>query len=299
MNISLIHDSLVKPDKTLTSNVVSAKEEIDTLEHLAYEATRRHITCGTFHHSEYLQEWVNKPSQQKNVGLVDSWKRVENLEQIQILCFDFDKKGQTSKQIHEQLKDVNHLILASKSHLLDKLDGDGTIERFHVFIPVDEPITSPEFYKFICKNYDALMQWDSDKAVFEASHYFYRHKAQLFIETKQQNKSVARFKSVYAQTLIDQEEQRTKRVAKTYSKTQSSEDVLRRVKHKPFYQNLIAGKYITDGDRHNDSWGGIGMLVGCGMPEDQILSLIRDKTTYGKSFTDQYVIDTIHHWQNK
>ena len=46
-----------------------------------------------------------------------------------------------------------YIILASKNHNRDKGDGNGIIERFHVFIPVSIPITDQTFYKSCIKSF--------------------------------------------------------------------------------------------------------------------------------------------------
>jgi hypothetical protein len=132
---------------------------------------------------------------------IDGKKCQSNVASIEVACLDFDK-GASSQQIHEQLiaKKLNHVMAGSKNHLKDKGNGQGIIERFHVFIPLESPITDICLYKEIVKALPIQNQWldgtcfEVDRNCSDASRYFYKHSQILFVTDNLNNLALAQFK---------------------------------------------------------------------------------------------------------
>jgi len=123
----------------------------------------------------------------------DNLKTLSHFEQTELLCFDFDSGKHKSEDIHKTLGELNHVILASKNHLKDKNDGKGIIERYHVFVPVDEAITDYTLYRYTIKKIGELAKWDIDNTCKDASHYYFKHSIQLYIKTEGKNMEIQRF----------------------------------------------------------------------------------------------------------
>jgi hypothetical protein len=254
---------MVLPDKRLISNKVSGTVELDTIEEISWVALNYHIAPATFN---------------------NDLKNLASLNQIQILCFDFDNGLITSKEVHEQLKNINHLILASKSHLMDKQDGKGIIERFHVFIPVNEAITDKDLYKFICKQIALKYKWNDDKAVIEASRYYFKHKAELFITNDMPILSIYGYKEAYELELT-QRRYKASHIKSKVVATYSKEPCDISFNNTKAYRLLETGELAKDGNRYALSSQIIGVMIKCGIKINEALSLFDKYAIYGNNFT--------------
>lgn len=158
MFISIILDQNVTNDKvgnlSLVNNVVKVKD----LEFFAKVCLKYHICCGTFFNNK---------------------RKLEDFKEIWFLQYDFDN-GTNVDTVIEKLSGYNFVIMASKNHLKEKNDGKGIIPRFHVFIPLQTPITDEEYYKHIIKKYAKKWNFNIDKQSIDATRYFYKHSAFLY-----------------------------------------------------------------------------------------------------------------------
>ena len=279
MKISIISDENVLPDKTLASNEVSAVQEIESLSDLSEIGLEFHITPATFHNIEYKQEWIKTDWHKQFIGQTGYWKQLPNFEQIQFLCFDFDKGDITSQQIHNRLKHINHLILGSKNHMKDKGDGKGIVERFHVFIPLDESITDKDFYKFCCKKLASALGWKSDNNVMEASRYFYRHGSQLFITEDKSNFSLDTYKRMFLENDLP----------KRTIQYDNNVPTLEKFKRTKYFKIMKNGELQSDGNRYDLSNRIIGCMKLLGVDSSDALNLFDEYSSYGKSFTRKSV----------
>lgn len=289
MNISLIHDGRINADKTLIGEYVDADIPLETFEELAVILTKYHFCPATFNECEFKESFSEKAFAYNN-GLVKMWKYKANAKQIGMLCFDFDNGLITSAQVHQQVKHLNHIIAASKSHLVDKQDGRGAVERFHLFLPLSQPITDVSLYKYICHKVADKNKWQSDNNVMEASRYFYKHKSILFAEYGRADLSVYAYGELYK---LEHRRTDNKRRRMTYTAT---------IGTTPFektkaYKMLASGELNGDGDRYSNSNYIIGVMLKCGLNLDDALTYFDKFASYGDSFTRDSVERRYSQWQ--
>lgn len=289
--ISIISDDMVLPDKKLVSNQVSGVMEIESLEEFAYMATHSHIAPATFHHAAYNPDWSTSSKNAWLSGQTGYWKNLANLEQIQWLCFDFDNGAAPSSCVHVQLEDINHIILASKSHLLDKNDGNGTVERFHVFIPTTEQITNKEFYKYVCKRFAEKKQWSVDASVMEASRYFYKHKEQLFIEMDKSALALFGYRESF-----DLKTEQHSYCKKRFQGMKWNYDGSCPFNKTEAFRIMARGGLASDGNRYYTSSKILGTMIKCGLRLDEVMELFDKYAAYGDSFTRESVERRFSEW---
>lgn len=192
----MINDSNIK-DKKCLNNYVDGVEVIDSLTQLASYVVSHSITPATFNECEWNVDFTsNDYIQSKCVGQFRRWKYKANVEQCELLAFDFDN-GTSPEQIHEQFKGFNHIIAASTNHMVDKEDGKGIIPRFHLFIQLNAPIASNEFYTFLSKEVATEYKIDIDGATLEMSRYYFKHKCCLFINDSASDFDINKYAFAY------------------------------------------------------------------------------------------------------
>ncbi len=196
MKISFINDVNII-DKKCVNNYVDGVEVADTLTELAEYLVKYSITPATFKQCEWNVDFTsNADVQCKSIGQTRQWKYKANVEQCELLAFDFDN-GTSPESIHEQFKSFNHVIAASLNHMVDKGDGKGIIPRFHLFIKLDAPIVSSEFYTFLSKEVASEYKIDIDGATLEMSRYYFKHKCCLFISDRASDFDVKKYSFIY------------------------------------------------------------------------------------------------------
>jgi hypothetical protein len=269
MKISVIFPDRVDESKGGFLSHVDDTAELNDLSEFAETGTILHIAPGIFK---------------------DNIKRQDHLEQIEFICFDFDDGKISSEEIHKQLiYNINHVILASKNWNIDKKDGKGPIERFHLFIPTDIPIISVDLYKYICKKVAQLYLWQADKNCMEPSRYFYKHSGILFVHDKSKPLEVERFKK------LQELEKKPESIFLTYDNDNTSS--LDKFRNTRIYKSLINGSLKSDGERYNTSNKIIGTMIKCGCTEQEIMGIIDEHSVYGKSFTRQSIVRRIQDWK--
>jgi hypothetical protein len=116
---------------------------------------------------------------------VDNKKTKDNFMFTQFLFWDFDKGTMSSDEVIRRVskKNISFILAASKNHLNDKGDGLGSIERFHLLIPLDEPLADIDYIKHllneIAKEFGILSHIDT--ACIDATRFFAKHKTILYI----------------------------------------------------------------------------------------------------------------------
>lgn len=158
MQISIIDESQVTNDKKGNLATVSKVVNISNLKMFTAVALKYHICCGVF---------------KENV------RRIDHLSQIEFLQFDFDT-GISVEDVVKCFPINNLVVLASKSHMVDKNNGLGVIPRFHVFLPLKSPIDSGEFYSFLIKYIADRQEIPIDRRAVDCTRYFYKHSNLLF-----------------------------------------------------------------------------------------------------------------------
>ena len=274
MNCSVIYDSRVRPDKG--GWIGQCDEEVTeaTLDEIARVMLACHSAPAIFK---------------------DHKRNKSSLISIDYLCFDFDE-GSLSKVIREDCvtKQWNHLILASKNHLKDKGDGKGIIERFHLFLPVKQPITDAEFYSYAVRTLGKMMGWNIDKAATDCSRYFYRHSSILYKEERFNNLNLDWIKDMQIK------EQETKKINKDIATRIFTEKInayvsgsnidkanltpLNIFEHTKIYKEMVSGILQYDGERYNLSNKLIGTMLKCGMHDSEIIDMFDKHSTYGNGF---------------
>ena len=270
MKISLIHDDRVDNSKGgFLSHVDDTIEDVNTLDDFALLGTNFHIAPATFK---------------------DNRKKQDHLEQIQFLCYDFDDGITSSHNIHSQLFNrTNHVILASKNCFTDKGDGKGAIERFHLFIPLDEPITSVELYKFSCQKFAKLNLWKADKSCMEPARYFYKHSGVMFVYEKAKPLEVNRMKE-----MKELEDKYKPDPVFFVSDDTPPMESFQRTK---YYRMMTDGALKVVGQRYDVSNRIVGAALKCGCSQEDIMSLFDQHSFYDASFTRNSVVKKIQDWK--
>lgn len=181
MEIGIINPNSIR-DKKLTNNYVDDVVSVDTLSDFASFALDFPLTPASFNLVPWddrftSNTWIRK----RSVGQTRHWKYLANCKQIELVAFDFED-GTPASEIHQKASEYQHVILASKNHLVFKDDGTGTRERFHLFIRLSEPVTDVGFYKYICKTMSRSLDFNPDVAAMEMSRYFFRHREVLYLQ---------------------------------------------------------------------------------------------------------------------
>lgn len=159
MQISIIDNKLVSNDKKGNLSKVSKVVDIKNMKMFAAIALKYHICCGIFN---------------------DGIRRIDHLNNIHFLQFDFDDGKISVDDIKAKFPFHNMIILASKSHMIDKKDGKGEIPRFHVFLPLKTPINNAEFYSFLVKYIAYRQEIPIDRRAVDCTRYFFKHSKLLY-----------------------------------------------------------------------------------------------------------------------
>jgi len=272
MQVSIIYPDKVDDSKGGILSHVDEVCELSSVHELAELLTLTHVAPAVFK---------------------DNRKRQDHLIQIEFICFDFDDGRISSADVHEQLKHkYNHVILGSKNHLKDKGDGRGPIERFHLFIPTDRPITDVEFYKYVCRKLAKLNLWSVDKNCIEPSRYFYRHSCILCEYCKAKPLDSDRFTKMHA---LEKQRQETRApVAQRIGEGTATIDRFRETK---YFRMMVDGVLKIDGSRYAISNSIIGAMKKCGLTLYDCLELFQCYSTWGKSFTRESVKRRFESWK--
>jgi hypothetical protein len=252
-------------------------EAFDTLEDYGVIMTNFHITPAIFNNNR---------------------RNKTEFQSIDFLCFDFDD-GTLSQKIHTDsvAKHWNHLIVGSKNHMKDKNDGKGVIERFHLFIPLQQPIKDAELYKYSVIKLGEILEWSMDKNATDCSRYFYKHSQVLYCEEKLNNLNGDWL--VGLKRLDDEKNNRKKMLqqrAYESKRTNKNYTALQIFERTTAYRELVNGDLSSDGNRYALSNHIIGVALKCGMNEGDISFLFEKYATYGESFTRESVHERIQKW---
>lgn len=268
MNISLLSDQKVNDDKSGFLSHVDDVVEFQSLSDMGDLLVNFHIAPGVFH---------------------DNQKNHEHFKSIDFICFDFDTGEHSSKSVHDTLNSqlnvkCDHIIAASKNHNIDKNDGRGLIERFHVFIPLSKPITSVESYKQLCKRFATMARWSVDHNCIKPSQYFYKHKSILFITD-----NIGRLNTDLFLLLVDYNTSKSQnRIQKTI--VNNNGDSVAAFKNSHWYSHFTNGTFTSDGERYAMSCRLIGVMKKYGLSQEEILSIFDEHSSYGKSFNRNSII---------
>lgn len=282
MNISIIFDGRVNSDKKLSGNTVSCECEVNDLKEFAEVAMKHHICMATFE------------------NLI---KRNDKVEQIQLLGIDFDD-GTLSADIHEQCKTIaNHIILASKNHNKEK-HGNDICERFHLFIPLDAPLTNPKKYTdlflWLCK----IHRWKADEGCKDASRYYYKHSQILY----SWNNSIDLPAELYLYNKSAYELKEQKRILRAQRKKLDNKyfvekglyanvgSPLENFKRTYAYKHLVNGDLQNDGERYNLSSRIIGVANTVGLDHNTLMGLFDEYVCYGDKCTRESIEQRIRKW---
>jgi hypothetical protein len=260
--------------KACMVNFVSGVAEFDTLIEFGNISLEHSITPAIFHEvlwqdSFTTNEYIREISQGDNTAC---WKYIANAKEIQFLSYDFDN-GVASKDIHKLAWDYNHVVLASTNHLVDKQDGKGVQERFHLFIKLDKPITDPIMYRFICKHFaDNILKCPkkSDSSVMEMSRYFYKHKEILYVNDNRKDLVTGIYGFEY-------------RKYEAIRRLELLSHKAIKINHDPtkliYWKRNIANDLRTEGKRHKSIFTACLYLKGFGIDENKAMDIIKSTTT--------------------
>lgn len=247
---SVIDDSLVKNNKGGFLSHVSATFEWEDLKEFTKLCLKYHVAPAEFK---------------------DNRKNQEHFEGITLLCYDFDD-GTTHEEVKKKVKGiVPYTILASKNHLKDKGDGKGIIERFHLFILIEEPITDVEFYKYLWEKIKKTLELkDVDKSSVDPSRYYFKHSEFLSGSFKGNPIRIESYKKLW-QNVKKYEQNREKAIQKKFENCKSP-PLERLKKTKNWRENSV---YLNQkGKRHTTAISIAGTAKKIGLPVNDYIIFI-------------------------
>ena len=159
MMYSLLTDDQIHADKSGDLSHVAGTHESASLQEFSAALLEFHVCAGIF---------------------AENHRCKSSFQHIDFLQFDFDN-GTNVNAVVAALGAFDAVVSASKNHLRDKQDGKGVIPRFHLFLPLQSPITSAAYYSFCVEHLASQLTFDCDRAAKDCSRYFYKHREELFI----------------------------------------------------------------------------------------------------------------------
>lgn len=151
---SVIDPASISNDKRVVTNKLSAVYEADNLEECAQLLLQFPTVAGVTH---------------------NDIRAGKDFKFTQFLRFDFDD-GTNPKTVAIRIKkklNCSFLMMGSKNHRKDKGDGRGRIPRFHLYIPVQEPIKDLALYTNLIKYISLVLDITPDPACKDALRYFF------------------------------------------------------------------------------------------------------------------------------
>ena len=280
MKFSYIDDDCVGEDKRMLSRYVSGTVECETLLQFAEVALERHIAPAIFHEGRRHSQAVTS---------------------MEWLCFDFDDGMRSSNAVALdcQSRGWRFVILGSKNHLKNKNDGKGVIERFHLFLPLDQPLVDNENYKVVCRHIASVMEWTYDQAAKDVSRYFFRHSHILHLGDNGTNVS-ADFVDVILRTEKTRQANLRRRLERKIAKanldypTKSVPSVEKFQRTKGW--RMLVNEMRYDGGRYAISSTIIGIMKKCDLEEEEALDLFDKYSSYGHSFTRESISRRWRQW---
>lgn len=201
-------------------------------------------------------------------------KNKEHFIQTSFLLYDYDD-GTKSETIHENLIDVSHFIFGSKNHLKDKEDGKGIVERFHVIIPISEPITNIDLYKYIWKDMESCkLKIKCDKSSKDVTRYYFKHSMMLYGHCSEIMDVTHLYEpyEIFHKQLLAAEKIQFEGGGKTFDS--------RHKNYKLLYE-------LNSGKRNTNCCILVGSMIRCGMSKYHIKKLIEEHIRYDKSFAQE------------
>lgn len=252
IRFSILNDKYINDDKAGSPVYIEAEAMADNLSDMINGLQSYHIAVALFRHGYRCgKDWLSND----------------------FLALDFDN-GTLSKDIHYKLceLDINHLIMASKNHLKDKNDGLGIVERFHVFIPFDRPITDPNLYSFIGIKFPQFLGWKTDQSTTkDKTRYFYKHRECLFISEHRNNLELDPF--IKYKTELDIMKDQAAKKRPFYIKEKKTLEYIRGTR----YWNKILPDLRTPGMRHNTAKKAFWFLIQNGLDREESISFVLDE----------------------
>lgn len=256
MKVSILDPACVDDNKGGFPVHIIAEAVVDTLAELSPILIEHHISIASFRSTRRRgSDWVEND----------------------FFAVDFDD-GQTAKSIHEFLidKNLNHLIMASKNHQRPKGDRP-PIDRFHVFIPFDQPIrVAEDFYRYVAKQLCQQWRWAVDQAATgDKVRYYYRHREQLYLYENGQPLYLANYQRAFLMHIKREREEAAKRIP-------APTPTLLRIKYSNYWRRL-AVDLRTHGFRHNTARKAALFMFGLGVDEFDIKDMILEASGLSKS----------------
>ncbi|HNQ88458.1 MAG TPA: hypothetical protein PKM73_07590 [Verrucomicrobiota bacterium] len=229
----------------------------------------------------------------------DNTRKKSHLESMDWVIYDFDD-GTPSARIHEILSGdncrgwrLNHLVAGSKNHLRDKGDGRGVVERFHIFLPLQTPITDADFYSFLWGEFARLFLrgLTPDPACKDVSRYLAKHSSVLFVEDEGIDVPLEMFRRLQQirQDAAKQPVPRPQRRAQSEFKGTMGEGSATDRFRRTYAFRLLRDEMSADGQRYAKSATIVGVMIKCGLSADEGLALFDHHAIYGNSFTRKSV----------
>ena len=251
MIVSVLEDRCVGNDKGGFPVHIKQIWDCDNLIELSEICCSNHITIARFNNFyRHSNNWISND----------------------YLAVDFDD-GTLYDDIHNQLvkRSINHLILASKNHERDKGDGNGILQRFHVFMPFNESVTgNPKLYSFIAVSFCKEMDWKADlPTTKDKTRYFWKHREILKVYESGNNININQYQygeEVARESMKIQNIINTKR----YPPVKRNLDWIR---HSKYWKNILSD-LRTKGKRHNTSRKAFWFLIKNGIDKYDAVNFV-------------------------
>jgi hypothetical protein len=254
MQISIIDKNLVSDDKKGNLSKISKVVDIKDIKMFAAIALKYHICCGIFK---------------------DGIRRIDHLENIQFLQFDFDNGKVSVEDVIKKFPINNMIILASKSHMVDKNDGNGTIPRFHMFLPLKTPIVDAEFYSFLVKYISYRQEIPIDRRAVDCTRYFFKHSKLLYGRISAEDLNPEEYKDNFKKEKEEKDRKRREQEQKLEQLNKNSNISLtdRKETAKILIEQRVK-ESIQGQEGNNKTFIAACFAVRCGLPDMQIYEIM-------------------------
>lgn len=110
-------------------------------------------------------------------GVFEGHQRsLRNWKKTKVIILDIDEQqNRNMRQVHESLKQFNHLIAPTENNMISK-NGEKPCERYRLLIFLDDYLYSSSIYKEIVRNLSRRLEINNDIRAEDASHYFKKSK---------------------------------------------------------------------------------------------------------------------------
>jgi len=264
MKVSLLKDDVITNDKGGNLSYVHDVLGLKDMSELSQILTEFHFTPATFKENK---------------------RDKEHFEQLQLVHLDFDC-GISPDEIIKKIHFHQYVVAGSKNHMKDKGDGKGIIPRFHVFIPLDSPLTDRYSYsegwlRFV----NSYGLNTSDSIGKDPCRYYYKHSSIIAVNNTGSPLSSYYFESCYQSKVLSEKYhglsiQSQMKITRTPIARVELNAIEKFKRSK--YMKLLESRMSCAGGRYNIANEIIGGMIKCGVSAGQGLELFQQYAAFYK-----------------